>query len=77
MKNTKDRCNMILMDYLSHISILLIFSIGTWLIVTPLVLLLAKNKNRLSIGIAILAFIPLVNLYTLFFLIVMKPLKDK
>lgn len=55
-----------------EINILVLFLLGNWLVVTPLALVTAKLKNRLDFGVILLALIPVVNFYALFFLMLMK-----
>jgi len=54
------------------INVLILFFIGSWLVVTPLALITAKIKNRLDFGVILLTLIPGVNFYALFFLMLMK-----
>lgn len=49
-----------------------VWLLGSLLIVMPLALLTAKLKNRLSISVGILCVIPGINIYALFFLMLMR-----
>lgn len=55
------------------INVLWLFILGSWAVFTPLSLLIAKYKNRLSVGVTILSIIPAVNMYAIFFLLLLNP----
>lgn len=44
------------------------------LIIAPLALFVAKKKNRLMPSVVILCLVPMVNMYALFFLMLMRKL---
>lgn len=46
------------------------------LIITPLALFVAKKKNRLMPSVVILCLIPMVSMYALFFLMLMRKLPE-
>lgn len=48
--------------------------LSSLIIFTPITLLVGKIKNRLTVGSVILCFIPMVNVYVLFFFILMRKL---
>lgn len=54
------------------ISVLWLWIIGSLVFFTPITLLVAKNKNRITTSIVILCFLPGVNIYVLFFLMLMQ-----
>ncbi|RUO31424.1 hypothetical protein CWE12_00005 [Aliidiomarina sedimenti] len=56
------------------LSPLLVLLMTCLVIISPLAVLTAKIKNRLSISVIILCVIPLVNVYALFFLMLMRKL---
>ena len=58
------------------IPLLWFFVVTTWLIVTPSALLVGWKKKRLSPSIVALSLMPMVNLYVLFFILLMRPIKQ-
>lgn len=55
------------------INILWLLIVSSWAVFTPISLLIAKYKNRLSVGVTILSLIPAVNMYAIFFLLLLNP----
>ncbi|RUO65222.1 hypothetical protein SAMN06297229_1401 [Pseudidiomarina planktonica] len=51
------------------ISVHWLWVIFSLFLISPLALLVAKKKNRISVSMILLCILPMINIYTLFFLL--------